>query len=95
MTEFLSFYSDDAAKLGEEAAAILYVIRFFIKMHQRVRHIEEFVDFDGIPHLEISNCYIEGYFTYKSSASVQRILKRLKKLNVISVKESNYYAVIG
>jgi hypothetical protein len=94
MNEVLSFYSEDALKYGEEAASVLYVIRFAINMHQRGRHLEEFVKFDGIPHLELSNAYIEGYFSYKSTIALQRILKRLKKLNVISIKEGNYYAVI-
>ncbi len=94
MSEILHLCSDDAREYGEEAATVLYVIRFVINMHQRGRYIEEFVNFDGIPHLEISNSYIEGYFTYKSSVTVKRILKRLKKLNVISIKEGNYYAIL-
>ena len=93
MSEILHLLPDDAEKYGEEAAIVLYIIRFAIKMHKGFKP-EYWVNFHGIPHIEMSDSYFEGYLTHKSLASIRKILKRLKKLNVISIKEGNYYALI-
>ena len=93
MSEILHLLSDDAEKYGEEAAIVLYVIRFTIKMHKGFKP-EYWVNFHGIPHIEMSDSYFEGYLPHKSLASIRKMLKRLQKLNVISIKEGNYYALI-
>lgn len=93
MSEQISFLADDAAKYGEEAASVLYVIRFIMKMHKNWQR-EDWVDFDGIAHLQLSNAYFQGCLPYKSMSNIMRILKRLHKLKVISIKEGNYYVTL-
>lgn len=91
--ELLQFDSQDALYYGEEAAAILYIIRLNMRMHEKWQ-VEDWVDFDGVKHLQISDSYWEGSLPYKPISRIKCILKRLKKLNVISIKEGNYYVTL-
>ena len=89
----IQFTEHDALQYGEEAAAVLYVIRLIMEMHKHWQP-DDWVDFDGVKHLQISDSYWEGSLPYKPISRIKCILKRLKKLNVISIKEGNYYVTL-
>ena len=89
MSEILSFYVNDADKYGEEIATVLGMLRQTMLFYDPGT-----LEFDGIKHIELSQRFFESYLPYKPWKRTKMIIRKLQKLNVISIKEGNYYAVI-
>ena len=87
--ELLSFRCADAIHFGEEIAAVLYVLRQVMLFHDR-----EILILDGIEHTPLSERFFESFLPHKPLRRTKTILRKLNKLNVISIKEGNYYAVL-
>jgi len=81
MTEYLSFYIDDAIQYGEENAIVLYIIR------QVARYPDQGDDalINNVIHKYMTVELLESYFPYKTTGRIKNILSRLKKLDIISI----------
>lgn len=89
MAEMIMFYIDDAIQYGEELAIVLGVLRKSMMFHDKDAR-----NFDGLEHVLLSSRFLEVMLPYKPLKRIKTIIRKLHRLNIISVKNEDYYAVI-
>lgn len=89
MSEMIMFYIDDAIQYGEELAIVLGVLRKSMMFHDMDAR-----NFDGLEHVLLSSKFFEMFLPHKPIKRTKTIIRKLQRLNIISVKNEDYYAVI-